>query len=119
MYKNLTLLFLVIALSGHVAVGQSKKENLVRDQSSFMEWFIAPGVDWQGGPKLYVRTLGYGSDTVVLLHGGWGGEHHTLLDAVRGLEDKFLFVLYDQRGSLRSPFPDSLISFEHHIEDLE
>ncbi len=37
----------------------------------------------------------------------------------KGLTDKYHFIFYDQRGSLRSPVPDSLISYENHIEDLE
>lgn len=82
------------------------------------EWFLATG-DWQQDPRLFVKTLGNGTDTVIMLHGGWGGEHSGLINATNGLENDYFFVFYDQRGSLRSPFPDSLITFDHHIEDLE
>ena len=85
---------------------------------SLSEWFLATG-NWYNDPKLYVRTIGTGRDTVVMLHGGWGGEHSSLIPATHGLEEKYFFVFYDQRGSLRSPFPDSLITFKNHIEDLE
>jgi pimeloyl-ACP methyl ester carboxylesterase len=70
------------------------------------------------GVRQYVTEFGHG-DTVVVLHGGWGGEHSGLLDAVRPLADRFHFVLYDQRGSLRSPAPDSTISLPRLVRDLE
>lgn len=82
------------------------------------DWFLPIG-DWGSSPELYIKEIGTGPDTVVLLHGGWGGDHKGLISAIAGLEEEFHFVLYDQRGSLHSPCPDSLISFENHIEDLE
>lgn len=82
------------------------------------DWFLSTG-DWENSPQLYVSEIGSGQDTVVMLHGGWGGEHSGLIEAVKDLLSQYHFVLYDQRGSLRSPFPDSLISFNNHIEDLE
>lgn len=82
------------------------------------DWFL-PIEDWGSSPELYIVEIGTGPDTVVLLHGGWGGDHKGLISAIAGLEEEFHFVLYDQRGSLHSPCPDSLISFENHIEDLE
>src|SRR5687768_1976382 len=82
------------------------------------DWFLSTG-RWAEDPQLYVREVGHGSRTVVMLHGGWGAEHSGLVTAVRGLEDGRRFVLYDQRGSLRSPAPDESISFDRHVEDLE
>jgi len=82
------------------------------------DWFLATG-NWHNDPQLYVLEWGTGADTVVMLHGGWGGDHSGMLEAVKGLENQYHFVFYDQRGSLRSPFPDSLITFNHHIGDLE
>lgn len=82
------------------------------------DWFLPTG-EWGSSPELYVVEFGTGPDTVVLLHGGWGGDYTGLISAVAGLEDEFHFMLYDQRGSLHSPSPDSLISFDNHIEDLE
>jgi pimeloyl-ACP methyl ester carboxylesterase len=82
------------------------------------DWFLSTG-NWQNDPQLYVREFGRGSDPVIMLHGGWGAEHSGLLEAVRTLEDRYRFIFYDQRGSLRSPSPDSLITFDRHIEDLE
>ena len=82
------------------------------------DWFLSTG-RWADDPQLYVREVGDGPRTVVMLHGGWGAEHSGLVTAVRGLENGNRFVLYDQRGSLRSPAPDASISFDRHIEDLE
>ncbi len=82
------------------------------------DWFLSTG-SWQDSPQLYIREFGSGQDTIIMLHGGWGGDHSGLLDGVNDLEKKYHFILYDQRGSLRSPFPDSLISFNAHIQDLE
>jgi len=111
LYCSLLLLLNCIPANGQTT---QKAENT----EVTSEWFLATG-NWYSDPKLYMRTIGTGKDTVVLLHGGWGGEHRGLIASTRGLEDKYLFVLYDQRGSLRSPFPDSTISFNNHIEDLE
>ncbi len=85
---------------------------------AMQDWFIPVGA-WNGSPEIYVREFGTGPDTVIMLHGGWGAEHEGLIDAVRGLAKQYHFIFYDQRGSLRSPFPDSLISYDAHINDLE
>ncbi|MBY0114408.1 MAG: alpha/beta hydrolase [Phycisphaerales bacterium] len=67
----------------------------------------------------------YGTETkpgnvVVVLHGGWGAEHSYLLPAIRPLADEYKFVLYDQRGSLRSPVrPPAKITYAALVEDLE
>ena len=66
----------------------------------------------------YVTEFGRG-DTVVVLHGGFGAEHSYLLDAVMPLATRFHFVLYDQRGSLRSPAPDSTITIDRLVRDLD
>ena len=61
-------------------------------------------------------------DTVVVLHGGFGAEHSYLIAPLLPLADRYRFVLYDQRGSLRSAVPagaDSLISLDAMVEDLE
>ncbi len=68
--------------------------------------------------RLYVREIGEG-EPVVVLHGGWGAEHSYLLDLVEPLTDDRRFILYDQRGSLRSPAPDDAISLESFIDDIE
>lgn len=77
------------------------------------EWYLT--VD---DCRLYVTEVGDGPPLVVL-HGGWGAEHSYLIDAFDGLEDRYRLVFYDQRGSLRSPCPDSLVSVDAHVADLE
>lgn len=79
-------------------------------------WYM--GMNDRDKPNLFMKSVGVG-DTVLVLHGGFGAEHSYLLDMVEPLADKFHFVLFDQRGSLRSPAPVSLLSFQHLIEDLE
>lgn len=103
------LFFMMLAWPGH-----AESANLPQSK----DWFLSTG-RWADDPQLYVREVGNGSKIVVMLHGGWGAEHSGLVTAVRGLEDGRRFVLYDQRGSLRSPAPDESISFDRHIEDLE
>src|SRR5215204_6021238 len=80
------------------------------------------GEEWDyvadDGVRHYVIEFGRG-DTVVVLHGGWGGEHSGLIDAVRPLSDRFHFVLYDQRGSLRSAAPESTIAVDRLVRDLD
>jgi pimeloyl-ACP methyl ester carboxylesterase len=57
---------------------------------------------------------------VVVLHGGWGAEHSYLIPAIAPLAGEYKFVLYDQRGSLRSPVTDpGTLRFETLISDLE
>lgn len=68
--------------------------------------------------SLFVREFGTG-DTVTILHGGWGAEHGYLIDAFAPFANRYHFIFYDQRGSLRSKCPDSLISVDNHVEDLE
>jgi pimeloyl-ACP methyl ester carboxylesterase len=68
---------------------------------------------------LFVQEYGKGRDTIIVLHGGFGAEHSYLLDAFRGFERDYHLVFYDQRGSLRSPCADSLISVAKHVQDLE
>ena len=103
-----------------LACGQSSSDFANRE-----EWWILN----DDGCSLYVTEYGEG-DTVVIIHGGFGGEYSYLLDAFSGFESNYHLVFYDQRGSLRSPYnvydnggsdqcPDSLISLDAHVEDLE
>jgi proline-specific peptidase len=99
--------------------GQAQQTNTSNNQLPRMEdWFLSTG-NWQKDPQLYVREFGDGSELIIMLHGGWGAEHSGLLEAVKDLKSQYRFIFYDQRGSLRSPCPDSLITFKNHIEDLE
>lgn len=78
------------------------------------EWYYIA----DDGVRHYVTEFGRG-DTVIVLHGGFGAEHSYLVDAVMPLADRFHFVLYDQRGSLRSPAPDSTITVDRLVRDLD
>lgn len=70
------------------------------------------------GASLFIREVGHGA-TVLILHGGWGAEHSYLIDPFIALAADYHLIFYDQRGSLRSQCPDSLVSVANHIEDLE
>jgi proline iminopeptidase len=78
------------------------------------EWYYVA----DDGVRHYVIEFGQG-DTIIVLHGGPGAEHSYLLDAVMPLADRFHFVLYDQRGSLRSPAPESTITLDRLVRDLD
>ncbi len=82
------------------------------------QWFLSTG-DWDKNPQIFVREVGVGTKPIIMLHGGWGAEHSGLVKATIGLQNDFRYIFYEQRGSLRSPFPDSLITFKQHINDLE
>lgn len=82
------------------------------------DWYLTT----EDGHRIYVVERGPADparDTVVVLHGGWGAEHSYLWPAVKPLADRYHFVLYDQRGSLRSPPADSTLSMERLVADLE
>lgn len=70
-----------------------------------------------GAGSIYVTEKGKG-EPLVALHGGPGGDHGYLIDAVEKFTDHFRVVLYDQRGCLRSPVRVDQISFEANIRDL-
>jgi proline iminopeptidase len=78
------------------------------------EWYLSVEEEC----TIYVKEIGSGP-ALLVLHGGWGAEHSYLLDAFHGLEADYRLIFYDQRGSLRSPCPDSLISVRYHVADLE
>jgi proline iminopeptidase len=71
----------------------------------------------------YIAEYGVESkpgNTVIALHGGWGAEHSYLVPAIKPLASEYRFVLYDQRGSLRSPAtPPAKITYANLIEDLD
>jgi proline iminopeptidase len=109
---------LVLSVQGQVRQGPADHGDRHARSPRVEDWFLSSG-DWHHDPQLYVREFGDGSETIVMLHGGWGAEHSGLLDAVKSLKNHYRFVFYDQRGSLRSPSPDSLITFDRHVDDLE
>jgi proline iminopeptidase len=122
-FHRVVLMFGVFLVSVTTARGQTPQHAASAQERGtrlphVTDWFLSTG-DWHNDPQLYVREFGRGSEPVIMLHGGWGAEHSGLIEAVKALEDRYRFIFYDQRGSLRSPSPDSLITFDRHIEDLE
>lgn len=86
----------------------------------YIEWYLrTPDSLEVYNQDIYVRELGTGKDTVVVLHGGFGANHDYMLDAISGLEKKYHFVLYDQRGSLLSPAPKEKLTFQKNVADLD
>ncbi|MEW7290509.1 alpha/beta fold hydrolase [Aquimarina sp. 2304DJ70-9] len=108
-----TIFIMIVITTFKQAHAQKESYEKIIDQ-----WFLSTG-DWDKDPQIYVREIGTGAKPVIMLHGGWGAEHSGLTKAITGLQNEFRFIFYEQRGSLRSPFPDSLISFNKHINDLE
>jgi pimeloyl-ACP methyl ester carboxylesterase len=93
------------------------------DGMPFNQWYM--NTTDADGAKLSHYVAEYGveakpGNTVIVLHGGWGAEHSYLVPAIKPLADQYRFVLYDQRGSLRSPAtPPAKITYANLIEDLE
>lgn len=72
--------------------------------------------------KIYVTEIGNGPE-VLVVHGGFGDDFSYLVDALKPLFDKYRFVFYDQRGSLRSPVKNNnykkYVTFQDHVNDIE
>lgn len=72
------------------------------------------------GCRLFVKELGDSrGPTAIVLHGGFGAEHSYLLEAVGTLAKSYRLVLFDQRGSLRSPCAADAISIQKHLDEIE
>src|ERR1700681_3965226 len=126
--KILSVLLVVSALSTTSASLLSQNAGHNRTPLPYSardEWWVVK----PGGCALYVAEFGKGP-AVVIVHGGFGGEHSYMLDAFNGLASPHHLVFYDQRGSLRSPYkvftkggsepcPDSLVTISNHVADLE
>lgn len=89
----------------------------------FKQWYMR--TQNTDGSQLAHYIVEYGveakpGNTVIVLHGGWGAEHSYLIPAIRPIADTHRFVLYDQRGSLRTPVsPPAKISYSALVADLE
>ena len=87
------------------------------------QWYM--GTTDPDGTEVRHYVAEYGTEakpgnTVIVLHGGFGAEHSYLVPAIRPLADSYRFVLYDQRGSLRTPVDTpASITYSAMIEDLE
>ena len=115
--KHLTNILLFIIL---IACNSTDKKSEVQHEKPIDKYDLRD--EWRlytdDGTSLFVREFGRG-DTVLVLHGGWGAEHSYLIDPFIKLANNYHFIFYDQRGSLRSQCPDSLISVDNHIKDVE
>ena len=80
----------------------------------YEEWYLKT----KDSLNIFVKEIKGGKDTVIVVHGGFGANHDYLLDAIKGLESKFHFILYDQRGSLLSPAPKEKLTFQRNVNDL-
>jgi len=105
-----TLLGVVVTLLIFNAHGQYNTEPHLQEEVWYLQ--VHKNID------LFVMEVGQG-DTVVVVHGGFGAEHGYLTELFKGMEKDFHLVFYDQRGSLRSPANDTLISAMSHVQDLE
>lgn len=86
----------------------------------YMEWYLStPDSLDTYNQDIYVRELGTGKDTVIVIHGGFGANHDYMFDTIQGLEKKYHFVLYYQRGSLLSPAPKEKLTFQKNVNDLD
>ena len=70
--------------------------------------------------RLYYRIYGSGSDTLLFLHGGPGGNLETPIEGYLPLAAKHVIVAYDQRGGGRSTTTDSnSLAIARHVQDIE
>lgn len=103
----------------NTAAGQSKrpKSNIVPASITVEEWYLA--TEDKAAPFLHVYEIGKG-EPVVVIHGGPGIGHNYLIDIAAGLENKFRFIFYDQRGSgLSYSYSKDAVSLTKNVEDLE
>jgi proline iminopeptidase len=79
----------------------------------------APGAD--PDVRLYYRTLGSGPDTVLVLHGGPGGDLGNVAPDLEPLAVGRAIVAYDQRGGGRSTagLSPERLGADRHVADLE
>jgi pimeloyl-ACP methyl ester carboxylesterase len=102
--KKITLFFLLLIFQFFQLLAQDK---------NYSEWYLQ-----REDVNIFVKEFGKGKDTVIVIHGGFGANHDYMIDAVKGLEKKFHFVLYDQRGSLLSPTKKENLTFQKNVDDL-
>lgn len=82
---------------------------------NYEEWYLTT----KDSINIFVKEIkSQSKDTVIVVHGGFGANHDYMLDAIKGLEKKFHFILYDQRGSLLSPAPIEKLTFQKNVNDL-
>ncbi len=72
------------------------------------------------GINLHLETFGDAQDpTVIVLHGGPGGDYRSLL-GLQALADEYQVVFYDQRGAgLSERVPAELLTVEDYYQELD
>lgn len=104
--KRIRFCLIFFLLLSHSVIAQDEK---------YEEWYLKTA----DSVSIFVKEIKSTSrDTVIVVHGGFGANHDYMLDAIKGLEKKFLFILYDQRGSLLSPAPVEKLTFQKNVNDL-
>jgi len=121
-----TMILLILLVIFEPAICQQKPldakrstESDIFDQLQYNVWYL-PTADSQS--RLYVTELGKKGPQVVVLHGGPGNNFNYLVKPLSHNLDKYKFILFDQRGSLLSPVPDSMVSklsMDVLVSDLE
>lgn len=76
------------------------------------------------GSALFVRTVGSGADTSLVIHGGPALDSEYLHQGLAGLERGRTLIFYDMRGRGRSdtlpqPVPTGRVSLDQDLRDLE
>ncbi|MBN8642920.1 MAG: alpha/beta hydrolase [Flavobacteriales bacterium] len=87
---------------------------LFSQDKNYSEWYLQ-----REDVQIFVKEIGTGKDTLIVLHGGFGANHDYMIDAVKGLEEKYRIFLYDQRGSLLSPTKKENLTFQKNVADLK
>lgn len=86
---------------------------LFAQDKNYSEWYLQ-----REDVDIFVKEIGTGKDTIIVLHGGFGANHDYMIDPIKGLKNKFHFILYDQRGSLLSPTKKENLTFQKNVDDL-
>ncbi len=110
--KNIIFIITAILIS-HI---HSANAQFLPDQADFFWLYTDDHV------AHFILEIGDNPDpqnTYIVLHGGYGGDHSYLINLVMPHTDTHRFVLYDQRGSLRTDAPDSTITYTNFVNDLE
>ena len=102
--KQLLLLIVLLSVQSIFLNAQDK---------DYIEWYL-----FREDVNIFVKEIGTGKDTVIVVHGGFGANHDYMTDAIKGLEKKFRFFLYDQRGSVLSYTDKENLTFQKNVEDL-
>ncbi|PKD21772.1 hypothetical protein APR41_01985 [Salegentibacter salinarum] len=63
---------------------------LLAQDRNYSEWYLQ-----REDVEIYVKEIGSGKNKLIVIHGGDGANQDYMMDAIKGLDNKFHFVLYD------------------------